>query len=85
MSGFSYQGLIDQLSSDYGDQFSVEDATYAADNCGADWNEQALRSAKDYLDYSGFSYQGLIDQLSSDYGDKFTVDQATYAADQLGL
>ncbi|MGO5264028.1 Ltp family lipoprotein, partial [Bilifractor sp. LCP21S3_A8] len=84
LQAFSYQGLIDQLSSDYGDQFSVEDATFAADNCGADWNAEALKAAQSYLDFQGFSYQGLIDQLSSDYGDKFTVDQATYAADNCG-
>ncbi len=84
MMGFSYQGLIDQLSSPYGSGFSVEDATWAVNNCGADWNQEALQAAKSYLDMKGFSYQGLIDQLSSDYGDKFTVDQATYAADNCG-
>src|SRR5689334_16479373 len=36
MQGFSYQGLIDQLDSQYGGGFSVDDATWAADNCGAD-------------------------------------------------
>ncbi|MGO5220763.1 Ltp family lipoprotein, partial [Bilifractor sp. LCP21S3_F3] len=76
---------IDQLSSDYGDKFTVDQATYAADNCGADWNEQAVKAAQSYLDIGGFSRDSLIQQLSSDYGDKFTVDQATYAADQLGL
>lgn len=84
MMGFSYQGLIDQLSSPYGSGFSVEDATWAVNNCGADWDQEALRAAKSYLDMKGFSYQGLIDQLSSDYGEKFTVDQATYAADNCG-
>lgn len=32
-SGFSYSGLIKQLEFE---KFSLEDATYAADNCGAD-------------------------------------------------
>lgn len=83
--GFSYNGLINQLSSEYGDNFSIEDATYAADHCGADWNAQALKSANKYLSLSmGFSYKGLINQLSSEYGDKFTVEQATYAADNCG-
>ena len=40
---FSHAGLVNQLSSEYGDQYSVEDATFAADNVGADWNEQAAR------------------------------------------
>lgn len=82
MTGFSRQGLIDQLSSEYGDQYSVEDATYGVDAQNADWNEQAYRSAKNYLDMTAFSRQGLIDQLSSDYGDKYTVEQATYGADK---
>ena len=88
-SGFSKQGLIDQLSSEYGDGYTVEQATAAVqameDAGEVDWNEQAVRSGQDYLDMQGFSRSGLIEQLSSEYGDKFTVDQATYAADQLGL
>lgn len=82
---FSYQGLIDQLSSEYGNQFSVEDATYAADNVGADWNEQAARAAEQYLQAQGFSRDGMIQQLSSEYGSKFTREQAEYGATQAGL
>ena len=33
-SGFSRQGLIDQLSSDYGDKYTVEQATNAANEVG---------------------------------------------------
>lgn len=83
--GFSRLGLIDQLSSPYGDQFSVADATFAVDSLNANWNAQAVRSAQSYLNIMGFSCQGLIDQLSSPYGDKYTVAQATYAATQVGL
>jgi len=83
--GFSRQGLIDQLSSEFADQFPVEDATIAVDSLDVDWNEQAVRSAESYLDLMGFSCQGLIDQLSSEFADKFTVEQATYAAQQVGL
>lgn len=85
MSGFSRQGLIDQLSSEYGERFSVTDATVAVDNLDVDWNAQAARSAAAYLQMSGFSCQGLIDQLSSSHGDKFTVSQATYGAKQAGI
>lgn len=85
MSGFSRQGLIDQLSSEYGEQFSVADATVAVDNLDVDWNAQAARSAAAYLKMSGFSCQGLIDQLSSPYGEKFSVSQATYGAKQAGI
>ncbi|MEA4964249.1 MAG: Ltp family lipoprotein [Oscillospiraceae bacterium] len=52
---FSYSGLIDQLEYE---KFSTEDATYAADNCGADWDAQALAQAKSYLDTAPFSHDG---------------------------
>lgn len=84
MSGFSRQGLIDQLSSEYGDQFSVADATVAVENLDVDWNAQAARSAAAYLQMSGFSCQGLIDQLSSSHGEQFTVDQARVGATRAG-
>ena len=58
---FSRQGLIDQLSSEFGDQFPVDDATVAVDSLNVDWNEQAVGSAQNYLEMSGFSCQGLID------------------------
>lgn len=81
MSGFSRQGLIEQLSSDAGEGYSVADATYAADHVGADWNAEAVESAKSYLEMSGMSRQGLIEQLSSAAGEGFTLQQAQYAAD----
>lgn len=81
-SGFSRLGLIDQLSSEYGDQSSVEDATYAADDVGADWNAEAAES---YLEFSSFSRAGLIDQLTSEYGGQFTQAQAEYGVSQAGL
>lgn len=84
-SGFSRQGLIDQLSSQYGEKFPVADATWAVDHLHANWNEQAVRVGQSYLKLQGFSRDGLIEQLSSPYGDKFTVAEATYAADKLGL
>lgn len=84
MSGFSRDGLIQQLSSSAGDGYELADATVAVDNLSVDWNEQAARSAKQYLEMSGFSCSGLIEQLSSDAGDKYTVDQANYGAKQAG-
>lgn len=77
-SAFSYQGLVSQLEYE---KFSNEDAVYAADNCGADWNEQALKSAKTYLDYSAFSRTGLIKQLEYE---GFTNEQAIYGTDNCG-
>jgi len=83
-SGFSRQGLIQQLTSDAGDGYEIGDATYAVDSLNVDWNSQAVRSAKQYLSFSGFSCDGLIEQLSSEAGDKYTLSQATYGAQQAG-
>ena len=80
--GFSRSGLIEQLSSDYGDGYNVDDATVAVDSLNVDWNEQAARSAEQYLSMQGFSCQGLIRQLSSDAGDGYTESQAIYGAQQ---
>ncbi|MBE0506640.1 MAG: Ltp family lipoprotein [Marinospirillum sp.] len=84
ISGFSRSGLIEQLSSDYGDGYKVSDATVAVDSLNIDWNKQAIRSAKQYLSISGFSCNGLINQLSSSAGDKYTESQARYGAQQAG-
>lgn len=72
---FSYTGLIEQLEFA---GFSFDEAAYAADNCGADWKEQAVKKAKSYISSSAFSYTGLIDQL--EYSG-FTAEEAKYAAD----
>lgn len=78
MSGFSYSGLINQLEYE---KFTTEEATYGADNCGADWNEQAAIKAKSYLDSSSFSRDGLIKQLEYE---GFTNEQAAYGVSQNG-
>jgi hypothetical protein len=82
---FSKKGLIDQLSSNFGDGFSKADAVFAVNNIEVDWFEQAAKSAKEYLEFQSFSRQGLIDQLASPYGDNFTHAQAVYGVDQTGL
>jgi hypothetical protein len=86
--GFSKQGLIDQLSSDYGDQYKKSDAVKAVewleDNDQVNWNDEAVQSAESYLEFKSFSCEGLIDQLSSDYGDQFTEKQARYGAKKAG-
>ena len=75
---FSYSGLIDQLEFE---GYSYQEAKYGADNCGADWNEQAALKAQVYLDTMPFSRQGLIDQLEFE---GFTQSQAEYGADAVG-
>ncbi len=75
---FSYMELVEQLEFD---KFTHEEAIYAADNCGADWNEQALKQAKSYLKILSFSYAELVDQLEFD---KFTHEEVIYAVDNCG-
>lgn len=84
MMPFSRDGLIDQLSSPFGDQFDVRDATVAVDSLTVDWNAQAVRAAEQYLRMMGFSCRGLIEQLSMDVGEQFTRAQAEYGARQAG-
>lgn len=78
-TAFSYSGLIGQLEYE---GYSTEDATWAVDRVGADWNEQAALSAASYLEFSSFSRSGLIDQLIFE---GFTRAQAEYGVDQTGL
>lgn len=77
-TAFSYSGLISQLEYE---GFSTESATYAADNCGADWNEQAAAKAQSYLEYTSFSRQSLIEQLEYE---GFTSEQAEYGVSSVG-
>jgi hypothetical protein len=85
MTAFSRSGLIKQLSSSYGDGFSLADATYGVNHVNADWNEQAARKAKAYLAMTSFSHSGLVNQLSSSYGDGFTLAQAEFGVRAAGL
>lgn len=73
---FSYRGLIEQLKFE---GYSTTEATYAADNCGADWYEQAVKAAENYLDLMSFSRSGLIEQLEFE---GYTHDQAVYGVDK---
>jgi hypothetical protein len=77
-SSFSRKSLIDQLKFE---DYSVADATYAVDAVNPDWNEQAAKSAQDYMDGQSFSQSGLIDQLEFE---GFTPAQAEYGASQAG-
>ncbi len=75
-SAFSHKGLVEQLEYE---GYSHADSVYAADHCGADWNEQAYLSAKSYLEYSAFSYSELVEQLEYE---GFTAAQAEYGANK---
>ena len=77
-SAFSYSGLIEQLEYE---GYTNAEATFAADNCGADWEEQALLKAEEYLNYSAFSYNGLIEQLEYE---GFSEKEAEHGANNCG-
>lgn len=76
-TAFSHKGLVGQLEYE---GYSSDDAVFAADNCGADWNAQAAKKAQQYLDYMSFSRSGLIDQLEYE---GFTSEQAIYGVDKV--
>lgn len=77
-SAFSYDSLVEQLEFE---GFSHEDAVYAADNCGADWAEQAEKAAATYIEYSAFSYNGLIEMLEYE---GYSSEDAKNAVDKCG-
>lgn len=79
----SKAAIYEQLTSEYGENFSPEAAQYAIDNIAADWNSNALLKAKDYSDTMYMSKAAIYDQLLSDYGEKFTQAEAQYAVDNL--
>ena len=80
MMHMSKQRIYDQLTSEYGEKFDAEAAQYAIDSVVTDWNQNALQTAVDYLDYSSFSYPGLYDQLVYE---GYTAEQAQYAISNL--
>lgn len=79
----SKAGIYDQLTSEYGEQFSAEAAQYAIDNVTADWNANALEKAKSYQEDMSMSPNAIYDQLISEYGEQFTPEEAQYAINNL--
>ena len=84
-SGFSYEGLLNQLTSSAGGGFTEAQAEYAVNDLHPDWDAQAVEAAKGYMQIGGFSRASLIQQLTSTAGSGFTEAQAEYAAGQVGL
>jgi hypothetical protein len=84
--GFSRAGLLQQLTSSYGEGFTTADAAFAVSYLHPDWDAQAVESAQGYMaDGQGFSRAGLLQQLTSSYGEGFTQAQAEYAVAKVGL
>lgn len=69
---FSRSGLVDQLVY-HG--YTRDEAIYAVNTCGADWEEQAALKAASYLSHSAFSKKELIEQLEYE---GFTHAQAVH-------
>lgn len=83
MMHMSKAGIYDQLTSEYGEQFSEEAAQYAMDNLDADYKANALAKAESYQDTMNMSPDAIYDQLISEYGEQFTPEEAQYAIDNL--
>jgi Host cell surface-exposed lipoprotein len=81
---FIHRGIKMNIS-----KLAVIAALFAA---GPTWAESltgpqnnAVRSARQYLSIAGFSRSGLIQQLSSDVGDGYKIADATVAVDSLNI
>ena len=74
-SHISYMQMVTDLQQW---DFTYEEAVYAADNCGADWNEQARKALLSYMSINTYSYEEIIVLLQNE---KFTSEQAVYAAE----
>lgn len=56
----------------------------AVTDTGTPSQANALRAARNYLEFAPFSRKGLIRQLSSSAGDGYSTADATWAVDHLG-
>lgn len=80
----SKKSVYKQLTSDYGEKFSVEAAQYAIDNLqNVDWKKNALNKAESYSSTLYLSKKGIYKQLTSEHAEKFTAEEAQYAIDNL--
>ncbi len=77
--GYSKTSLISELKLN---GISYDDARYAAEHCDADWNQEALKSAKFNLEYYSYSRIGLIRLLK--YYTGYTYAEASYGVDNCG-
>ena len=74
--GFSKKSVTEALKEA---KFTDEEVAYGVNNCNANWNQQALRASKDYIEGpAGFSKVALQTSLEEACG--FTAEEAAYAA-----
>lgn len=79
MSGFSKEGLVEQLEFE---GYEEKDIVAAMATMKVDWNAEAAQSAEAYLAMTSFSRSGLIEQLRFE---GYTAKQAAHGADSVGL
>lgn len=65
------------------DGFTPDEASYAVENCGADWKAQALSFTKDLLSTMDYFRSELFAQLTT--GWLFTEEEANYALDSCSV
>lgn len=75
----SRKGLVKQLEYD---GYTTDVATYAADNCSANWNKEAKEMAEQYMDSTTYTYKDMVQQLETE---GFTKEQAKFGAKAVGL
>lgn len=84
-TSLSEQQLYNDLTSEYGYQYSEEAAQWAIDALDADYSENALEVAEMYGSTLSMSEQGIYDALTSEEtGYLFTDEEAQAAIDELG-
>lgn len=88
LMSFSKAGLYKQLTSEYGEGYTEQEAnkaiSYLEKNGLVNWKEEAVEAAQDYLRISSYSRDGLYRQLTSEYGEQFTAEEAEYALSKVG-
>ena len=72
---FSQAGLIDQLESPYGEDFSHSDAVWGVNHAHANWNAEAVQAAKSYLRSGHFSRRALIQRQTAKAPERYPVAQ----------